>query len=170
MIGAMPQKVGERAAYKDIKIYPEFETSGFSIETIDNAVSLTIPRIKREDGGLYFCGILSWVNFMLSNGTFLAVTGNELNLFCTIWLLQKCLQKFVHPICALGLKSKERKSKECRYWILPLILLKKGTMEMVHYKKVQLVEIGCKNLLNIARYFPHSFLEIFPNYFFWIDR
>lgn len=84
MIGAMPQKVGERATYKEIKISPEFETSGFLIETLDNAVSLTIPRIKREDGGLYFCGILSWVNFTLSNGTFLAVTGNELNLFCTI--------------------------------------------------------------------------------------
>lgn len=86
MFGAMPQKVGERAAYKEIKYSPEFEKSGFVMKTNDDVVSLTIPRMKTEYGGIYFCGILSWENFTLSNGTFLAVTGNEPNLFCTIWL------------------------------------------------------------------------------------
>lgn len=74
--GEMPQKVGERTSYKDIKLSPKFDTSGFKMETIDNAVSLTIPHVRRDDGGLYYCGILSWENFKLSNGTFLSVKGN----------------------------------------------------------------------------------------------
>ncbi|XP_027007855.1 uncharacterized protein LOC113646048 isoform X1 [Tachysurus fulvidraco] len=77
MFGAMPQKVGERSAYKEIKISPEFEKSGFVIKTNGDVVSLTIPRMKTEYGGLYFCGILSWENFTLSNGTFLAVTDDR---------------------------------------------------------------------------------------------
>lgn len=74
--GEMPRIVGGRATYKGIQISPKFNMSQFKIETVDGAVSLTIPHMKRDDAGLYFCGILGWEAFRLSNGTFLAVKGN----------------------------------------------------------------------------------------------
>ncbi|XP_026803228.2 uncharacterized protein LOC113547182 [Pangasianodon hypophthalmus] len=77
IFGEMPQKVGERLAYKDFDIFPEFKISGFTMETTDNGISLTIPHIKTDHGGLYYCGKFSWENFTLSIGTFLAVTGDE---------------------------------------------------------------------------------------------
>ncbi|KAM9470602.1 uncharacterized protein Hap1MRO34_012535 [Clarias gariepinus] len=81
IFGEMPHKVGESATYKDIKMSAEFETLGYKMETNDKAISLTIPHVKRDDGGLYYCEILSWENLTLSNGTFLAVTGErELNI------------------------------------------------------------------------------------------
>ncbi|KAG7328840.1 hypothetical protein KOW79_007014 [Hemibagrus wyckioides] len=73
----MPRKVGERLAYKDINIFPEFKSSGFLMEESDNGISLTISHIKQEDGGLYYCGKCNMDDVELSNGTFLAVTGNE---------------------------------------------------------------------------------------------
>ncbi|XP_034161663.1 uncharacterized protein LOC117597665 [Pangasianodon hypophthalmus] len=75
--GQMPQKVGERLIYKDVKICPEFKTSGFKMEVTDNGISLTIPHVKKEHGGLYYCEKCMLVNVTLSNGTFLAVTGDE---------------------------------------------------------------------------------------------
>ncbi|KAF7706952.1 hypothetical protein HF521_018170 [Silurus meridionalis] len=75
--GEMPKKIGERTAYKKILLSPESETAGITIAMTDNAISLTIPQIKSNDEGLYYCGILSWENFTLSNGTFLIVTGDE---------------------------------------------------------------------------------------------
>ncbi|GAA6070423.1 uncharacterized protein LOC113646045 isoform X3 [Tachysurus ichikawai] len=76
ILGEMPQKIGERLAYKDINISTEFMTSGFKIEASDNRISLTIQQIKKEDGGLYYCGKCNMDEVALSNGTFLAVTGN----------------------------------------------------------------------------------------------
>ncbi|XP_027007853.2 uncharacterized protein LOC113646045 isoform X2 [Tachysurus fulvidraco] len=77
ILGEMPQKIGERLAYKDINISREFMTSGFKIEENDNRISLTIQQIKKEDGGLYYCGKCNMNEVALSNGTFLAVTGTE---------------------------------------------------------------------------------------------
>ncbi|XP_053487928.1 uncharacterized protein LOC128612049 [Ictalurus furcatus] len=76
IFGEMPQKVGEGLAYKDVKISPEFKTSGYKMETTDSGISLTISHIKKEHGGLYYCGQLSWENVAvnLSRGTFLEVT------------------------------------------------------------------------------------------------
>lgn len=76
IFGEMPQDVGEKSLYKEFQISPEFKTSGFKMETTDNELSLTIPHIKRDDGALYYCVIFSWEDITLSNGTFLAVTGN----------------------------------------------------------------------------------------------
>ncbi|XP_060741306.1 uncharacterized protein LOC132855992 isoform X2 [Tachysurus vachellii] len=73
IFGKMPQIVGEKSAYKNINISPVFKTSGFKIEETDNGISLTIQHIKKEDGGLYYCGRFSWENFTLSSGTFLDV-------------------------------------------------------------------------------------------------
>lgn len=72
--GRMPQKVGERLAYKDVKINPEFKTLVYEMES--TGISLIIPHIKKEHGGLYFCEKCMLENVTLSNGTFLAVTGN----------------------------------------------------------------------------------------------
>lgn len=74
--GRMPQKVGERLAYKDVRISPEFKTLGYEMESTGNGISLTIPHIKKEHGGVYFCEKCMLENVSLSNGTFLAVTGN----------------------------------------------------------------------------------------------
>ncbi|XP_053538053.1 uncharacterized protein LOC108268749 [Ictalurus punctatus] len=76
IFGEMPQKVGEKLSFKGIKISPEFRTSGFTMEATDNGISLIIPHIIKDDGGLYYCGRFSWENFTLSNGTFLDVTGD----------------------------------------------------------------------------------------------
>ncbi|XP_053361907.1 uncharacterized protein LOC128531782 [Clarias gariepinus] len=81
ILGELPHKVGEKRTYGEIQISPEFETLGYKMETTDKAISLTIPHVKRDDGGLYYCETLSWENINLSNGTFLAVTGErELNI------------------------------------------------------------------------------------------
>ncbi|XP_053487847.1 uncharacterized protein LOC128611975 isoform X2 [Ictalurus furcatus] len=76
VFGEMPQKVGEILAYKDVKIWPEFKTSGFIMLVTDNGISLTIPHIKKDDGGLYYCEKCNLDDVSLSNGTFLAVTGD----------------------------------------------------------------------------------------------
>ncbi|XP_053091546.1 uncharacterized protein LOC117597663 [Pangasianodon hypophthalmus] len=77
IFGEMPQKVGERLPYKDFEISPEFKTSGFMMELTDNGISLTIPHIKQEHGGLYYCEKCTLDDVTLSSGTFLAVTGDE---------------------------------------------------------------------------------------------
>lgn len=74
--GQMPQKVGERLIYKDVKISPDFKTSEYKMEMTDNGISLTITHIKKEHGGLYYCEKCMLENIALSNGTFLAVEGN----------------------------------------------------------------------------------------------
>ncbi|XP_053091558.1 uncharacterized protein LOC117595681 [Pangasianodon hypophthalmus] len=75
--GEMPQKVGERLAYKEVKFSPEFKTSGFKMETTNNGISLIIPHINKDHGGLYYCvKSFNLENVTLSNGTFLAVTGD----------------------------------------------------------------------------------------------
>lgn len=82
ILGDVPHKVAERLAYKEFKITPEFQTSGFKTETHSNRISLTIPHVTMEHGGLYYCGQFSWENVTQSRGTFLEVTGNELNQIC----------------------------------------------------------------------------------------
>ncbi|XP_047658569.1 uncharacterized protein LOC125139267 [Tachysurus fulvidraco] len=76
-IGEMPQKVGERLIYKDIKMSPKFNTLGYKMEMTDNGISLRISRIKKEDEGLYYCGKCMLENVALSNGTFLAVADDR---------------------------------------------------------------------------------------------
>ncbi|KAK3535639.1 hypothetical protein QTP70_018425 [Hemibagrus guttatus] len=74
----MPRKIGERIAYKEIKFSTEFENSGFNMEKTDNGISLSIPNIKKDHEGLYYCGkSLNLENVTLSNGTFLAVTDDR---------------------------------------------------------------------------------------------
>ncbi|KAI5624915.1 putative immune-type receptor 13 isoform 1 precursor, partial [Silurus asotus] len=75
--GEMPQKVGERLAYKEVKINPTFHALGFTIVANTNEISLTIPHININDGGLYYCGKSYLDDFALSSGVFLAVTGDE---------------------------------------------------------------------------------------------
>ncbi|XP_053487957.1 uncharacterized protein LOC128612075 [Ictalurus furcatus] len=75
--GEMPQKVGDRLAYKDAKMSPMFKASGFIMEVNDNSISLTIPHIKIEHGGLYSCAKCYMDDVTLSSGTLLVVTGDE---------------------------------------------------------------------------------------------
>ncbi|KAF5893929.1 putative immune-type receptor 16 precursor, partial [Clarias magur] len=77
VLGEMPQKVGERLAYEEHQIYPEFKRSGFTIDTTDNSFSLTIPHMQKEHGGLYYCGKCNIDDVALSNGTFLSVTDDK---------------------------------------------------------------------------------------------
>ncbi|KAM9470077.1 uncharacterized protein Hap1MRO34_012161 isoform 1-T3 [Clarias gariepinus] len=76
IFGEMPQKVGEKMPYEDIKVYPMFITSGFKIEKTDNSISLIIPHVKKEHGGFYYCGNCYLDNVTLSSGTLLDVTGD----------------------------------------------------------------------------------------------
>ncbi|KAG7328828.1 hypothetical protein KOW79_007002 [Hemibagrus wyckioides] len=76
--GEMPKKIGKRLAYKDIDISPEFKMLGFKFEMTDGEnISLTIPHLKKEDGGLYYCGKSFMDNFILARGTYLTVTDNR---------------------------------------------------------------------------------------------
>ncbi|KAM9470389.1 uncharacterized protein Hap1MRO34_012369 [Clarias gariepinus] len=77
ILGDVPHKVAERLAYKEFKITPEFQTSGFKTETHSNRISLTIPHVTMEHGGLYYCGQFSWENVTQSRGTFLEVTDDR---------------------------------------------------------------------------------------------
>ncbi|XP_053538048.1 uncharacterized protein LOC128633453 [Ictalurus punctatus] len=76
IFGEMPQKVGDRVAFNDVKMSPMFNTSGFIMEVNDNSISLTIPHIKKEHGGLYYCEKCYMDDVTLSSGTFLVVTGD----------------------------------------------------------------------------------------------
>lgn len=81
-VGEMPRKIGERIVYKEVKFSPEFKNSGFIMEMTDNGISLTIPNIKKDHEGLYYCGkLFTLENVTLSNGTFLAVSGNLLTFY-----------------------------------------------------------------------------------------
>ncbi|XP_062855696.1 uncharacterized protein LOC134318689 [Trichomycterus rosablanca] len=75
--GEMPQKVGERLTHNEINISPEFNKSGLKMEKTKTGISLTFLHINKEDEGLYFCGVLSWVKNLLSSGTFVSVTGDQ---------------------------------------------------------------------------------------------
>ncbi|KAF5890211.1 signal-regulatory protein beta-2-like [Clarias magur] len=72
----MPQKVAQGFTYEEIKISPEFQQSGFKIETIDKSISLTIPQVNKEHEGLYYCGKFNHekVAVKLSDGALLTVT------------------------------------------------------------------------------------------------
>ncbi|XP_053487873.1 uncharacterized protein LOC128611999 [Ictalurus furcatus] len=73
--GELPQKLGERLSYLDAKISPQFNSSGVKVERINNGISMTITHAKKDDEGLYFCGLPKWENVHFFNGTILAVTG-----------------------------------------------------------------------------------------------
>ncbi|XP_027011344.2 uncharacterized protein LOC113648386 [Tachysurus fulvidraco] len=77
-VGEMPRKIGERIVYKEVKFSPEFKNSGFIMEMTDKGISLTIPNIKQDHEGLYYCGkLFTLENVTLSNGTFLAVSDDR---------------------------------------------------------------------------------------------
>ncbi|XP_053091557.1 uncharacterized protein LOC128318615 [Pangasianodon hypophthalmus] len=76
IFGEMPQKVGERITYKEVKISSTFKTSGFNMDVTDNGISLTISHVKKEHGGLYYCEQSYLDDVTLSGGTLLAVTGD----------------------------------------------------------------------------------------------
>lgn len=71
--------MGEWLPDTDPKIASGFKKYKFKMETHNNSISLTIPRVKKEHEGLYYCGQFSSENFTLSRGTFLVVTGKDLN-------------------------------------------------------------------------------------------
>ncbi|XP_058253189.1 uncharacterized protein LOC131357858 [Hemibagrus wyckioides] len=76
--GEMPRKIGEKIVYKEVKFSKEFQNSGYNMQTTDNAIFLTIPNIKKDHEGLYYCAkSFSMENVTLSNGTFLAVTDDR---------------------------------------------------------------------------------------------
>ncbi|XP_046705738.1 uncharacterized protein LOC124386133, partial [Silurus meridionalis] len=75
--GEMPLKLGERSYYKEAKITAIFNTSGFTMKTTANSLSLTIPHVNKDHEGLYYCGHIYLDIVTLSNGTFLVVTGDE---------------------------------------------------------------------------------------------
>ncbi|XP_060783122.1 uncharacterized protein LOC132890327 [Neoarius graeffei] len=76
IFGEMPQKVGEKITYQDINISPMFNTSGIKMEQTENGVSLTISHVKKEDGGFYYCGKVSYHQATFITGTVLAVRGD----------------------------------------------------------------------------------------------
>ncbi|XP_034161664.2 uncharacterized protein LOC117597666 [Pangasianodon hypophthalmus] len=73
--GEIPQEVGERLLHSDAKISPQSNSSGVKVERINNGISMTISHVKKDDEGLYFCGLSNWEKVQFLNGTFLAVTG-----------------------------------------------------------------------------------------------
>ncbi|XP_046704953.1 uncharacterized protein LOC124385744 isoform X1 [Silurus meridionalis] len=73
----MPLKLGERSYYKEAKITAIFNTSGFTMKTTANSLSLTIPHVNKDHEGLYYCGHIYLDIVTLSNGTFLVVTGDK---------------------------------------------------------------------------------------------
>ncbi|XP_053361123.1 uncharacterized protein LOC128531339 [Clarias gariepinus] len=77
MLGGIPQKVGEWLPDTDPKIASGFKKYKIKMETHNNSISLTIPRVKKEHEGLYYCGQFSSENFTLSRGTFLVVTDDS---------------------------------------------------------------------------------------------
>ncbi|XP_060741643.1 uncharacterized protein LOC132856187 [Tachysurus vachellii] len=77
IFGEIPQEIGKRLAYKHINGLTEFKTSGFVMEKKDQNFFLIIPHIKDKDEGLYYCGKSFMDDFLLSSGTFLAVTGDR---------------------------------------------------------------------------------------------
>ncbi|XP_053361923.1 uncharacterized protein LOC128531800 [Clarias gariepinus] len=74
--GALPQEVPNTRPHMDTQTSPELKL-GHEIMEIMNGISLTILQTKKGDEGLYFCGLYTWGKFEFSNGTFLAVTGDE---------------------------------------------------------------------------------------------
>lgn len=94
--GELPQKLGERLSHLDAKISPQFNSSGVKVERINNGISMTIPHAKKDDEGLYFCGLSNWENVHFFNGTFLAVTGNY---------PIKAVQRYAHNYNRFMLKS-----------------------------------------------------------------
>lgn len=71
----MPRKVGEKIAYKDLYISTEFKTLGFKLEASEKGISLIIPRINKQHGGVYYCEKSNLNEVTLSSGTFLTVEG-----------------------------------------------------------------------------------------------
>ncbi|XP_026803222.3 uncharacterized protein LOC113547174 [Pangasianodon hypophthalmus] len=72
--GEIPQEVGVRLSHTDA-------SSVVKVERINNGISMTIPHAKKDDEGLYFCGLSNWEKVQFFNGTLLAVTGErELNI------------------------------------------------------------------------------------------
>ncbi|XP_060741203.1 uncharacterized protein LOC132855931 [Tachysurus vachellii] len=75
--GEMPHEVEESFLHTDVKMSPRVNSSGVKFEKINNGISLTIGHAKKEDEGLYFCGLANWEKVRIFNGTLLTVTGTE---------------------------------------------------------------------------------------------
>ncbi|XP_046704946.1 uncharacterized protein LOC124385741 [Silurus meridionalis] len=75
--GEMPQKVGEKLAFKKVNISHIFTRSGLTMESTNDGVSLTIPHVNKDHGGLYYCGRIDLDVVTFSKGTFVSVTGDK---------------------------------------------------------------------------------------------
>ena len=71
-------------------ISASFDKSRFKINRIASGISLSIERVTKEDEGMYFCGETGKKTLDFSTATFLAVTGDIINLlfsasvFCSL--------------------------------------------------------------------------------------
>ncbi|KAF7706976.1 uncharacterized protein LOC124386137 [Silurus meridionalis] len=75
--GEIPQDIGERLLHTDAKPSPQRNSSGVKMDRIINGISMTIKHAKKDDAGLYFCGLSNWEKATFFNGTYLTVTGDE---------------------------------------------------------------------------------------------
>uniref|UniRef100_A0A4W4E3G0 Ig-like domain-containing protein n=1 Tax=Electrophorus electricus TaxID=8005 RepID=A0A4W4E3G0_ELEEL len=60
----------------EVIISSEYNKSHLKLERTKTNISFSILHAAKDDGGLYFCGVVLMKTTEFSTGTFLAVTGN----------------------------------------------------------------------------------------------
>ncbi|KAL6479789.1 hypothetical protein MHYP_G00108220 [Metynnis hypsauchen] len=69
-----PLEVGSQLEGKSAVISDQFDKSRFKLNRTASGISLSIGRVTKEDGGMYFCGETGKNTLDFSTATFLAVT------------------------------------------------------------------------------------------------
>ncbi|XP_062856997.1 uncharacterized protein LOC134319633 [Trichomycterus rosablanca] len=75
-LGGISQKLGERLPYNG-KSSSKFNIPGLKVNATATEISLLILHTNKEDEGFYFCVTFGLRTILISNGTFLSVTGDQ---------------------------------------------------------------------------------------------
>lgn len=72
-VGEMPKQVLKITANTN---FSKTNNPRYNVEATTTGRSLKIIQVKKDDEGIYFCGIQTWDKFEFSSGTFLTIQGN----------------------------------------------------------------------------------------------
>ncbi|XP_035388309.1 uncharacterized protein LOC118242304 [Electrophorus electricus] len=74
--GVQILNIAVQSPFMEVIISSEYNKSHLKLERTKTNISFSILHAAKDDGGLYFCGVVLMKTTEFSTGTFLAVTGN----------------------------------------------------------------------------------------------
>lgn len=92
-VGHLPRVMAMIQTFGKPLFYNEFSNSRFNAQKVQGDLSLIIMNTNPTDEAIYYCGIKQFAFTEFSNGTFLALKGNQ----CKIY--SKSLHNYITKVC-----------------------------------------------------------------------